>query len=115
HGRYFRLLCLGPKCERARRFLPVRVDMTDNLVNQRILFIPKGRQALYDSVQGLEDFRRLQLVAGVGSAWADRTIWKMNGLPVTTGDGDWKRLYRMVAAQTRPSDQPPRGPREMRS
>lgn len=108
-------LILGPTAERERRFLPVRVDMTDNLVNQRILFIPKGRQALYDSVQGLEDFRRLQLVAGMGSAWADRTIWEMNGLPVTTVDGDWKRLYRMVASQTRPIDYLPRGAHEMAS
>src|SRR5690606_23412561 len=108
-------LILGPTAERERRFLPVRVDMTDNLVNQRILFIPKGRRALSGSVQGLEDFRRLQLVAGMGSAWADRTIWEMNGLPVTTVDGDWKRLYRMVASQTRPIDYLPRGAPEMAS
>lgn len=68
------VLILGPTAERDRKFLPVRVDMTDNLVNQRILFIPKGSQALYDPVHSLEDFRRLQRVAGVGVAWAGRPM-----------------------------------------
>lgn len=107
------VLILGPTAERERRFLPVRVNMTDNLVNQRILFIPKGSQALYDSVSSLEDFRHLQRVAGMGAAWADRVIWEANGLPVLTIDGDWKRLYRMVASQARPIDYLPRGAHEM--
>lgn len=106
-------LILGPTAERERRFLPVRVDMTDNLVNQRILFIPKGSQALYDSVHSLEDFRRLQQVAGMGAAWADRAIWEANDLPLATIDGDWKRLYRMVASPTRPIDYLPRGAHEI--
>jgi len=107
------VLILGPTAERERRFLPVRVDMTDNLVNQRILFIPKGSQALYDPVHSLEDFRRLQRVAGMGAAWADRAIWEANDLPVVTIGGDWKRLYRMVASTTRPIDYLPRGAHEM--
>jgi hypothetical protein len=106
-------LILGPTAERERRFLPVRVDMTDNLVNQRILFIRKGSQALYDPVHGLEDFRRLQQVAGMGAAWADRAIWEANDLSVATIDGDWKRLYRMVASPTRPFDYLPRGAHEI--
>lgn len=107
------VLILGPTAERDRRFLPVRVDMTDNLVNQRILFIPSGSQPLYDPVQNLDDFRALEQVAGMGTAWADRTIWEANGLPVVTIDGDWKRLYRMVASPTRRIDYLPRGAHEM--
>lgn len=107
------VLILGPTAERDRRFLPVRVDMTDNLVNQRILFIPRGSQALYDPVQSLEDFRDLQRVAGMGTAWADRAIWEANGLPVVTIDGDWKRLYRMVSSPARRIDYLPRGAHEM--
>nr|WP_241198152.1 hypothetical protein [Pseudomonas oleovorans] len=106
-------LILGPTQVRERRFLPVRVGMTDNLVNQRILFIPKGSQALYDNVHSLEDFRRLQQVAGMGAAWADRAIWEANDLPVVTIEGDWKRLYRMVASTTRLIDYLPRGAHEM--
>ncbi|WP_277374766.1 hypothetical protein [Pseudomonas sp. AA-38] len=106
-------LILGPTAERNRRFLPVWVDITDNLVNQRILFIPKGSQALYDPVHSLEDFRRLQRVAGMGTAWADRAIWESNGLPVVSIDGDWKRLYRMVASPARRIDYLPRGAHEM--
>ncbi|WP_322977748.1 hypothetical protein [Pseudomonas sp. C11] len=107
------VLILGPTAERDRRFLPVRVAMTDNLVNQRILFIPSGSQALYDPVQSLDDFRALQQVAGMGTAWADRAIWEANGLPVATIDGDWKRLYRMLAAPARRIDYLPRGAHEM--
>jgi hypothetical protein len=107
------VLFLGPTAERDQRFLPVRVDMTDNLVNKRILFIPRGSQALYDPVQNLEDFRALQYVAGMGKAWADSAIWKANGLSVATIDGDWKRLYRMVASQSRRIDYLPRGAHEM--
>lgn len=107
------VLILGPTAEREQRFLPVRVDMTDNLVNQRILFIPRGSQALYDSVHSLEDFRRLQRMAGIGAAWADRAIWEANDLPLVTIDGDWKRLYRMVASTRRSIDYLPRGAHEM--
>lgn len=107
------VLILGPTAERNQRFLPVRVDMTDNLVNQRILFIRRGSQPLYDSVQNLDDFRALQQVAGMGTAWADRAIWEANGLPVAAIDGDWKRLYRMVAAPARRIDYLPRGAHEM--
>ena len=107
------VLILGPTAERERKFLPVRVDMTDNLVNQRILFIPKGRQSLYDPVHSLEDFRRLRQVAGLGAAWADTAIWKANDLPVVTIDGDWKRLYRMVESPARPIDYLPRGAHEI--
>jgi hypothetical protein len=107
------VLILGPTAERDRRFLPVRVDMTDNLVNQRILFIPRGSQALYDPVQNLDDFRALEQVAGMGTAWADRRIWEANGLPVAAIDGDWKRLYRMVASSARRIDYLPRGAHEI--
>lgn len=104
---------LGRTPQRDDMFLPVNVGMTDNLVNQRILFIPKGAQALYDPVRTLEDFRQLGVVAGLGVAWADRAIWLANDLSVNTMGGDWKRLYQMVASQDRGMDYLPRGAHEM--
>ena len=104
---------LGRTPQRDGRFLPVNVGMTDDLVNQRILFIPKGAQVIYDKVQTLEDFRQLGLVAALGVAWADNDIWVANDLPLRTLGGDWKRLYEMVASQDRGMDYLPRGSHEM--
>jgi hypothetical protein len=107
------VLILGRTAERDRKFLQVAVDMTDNLVNQRILFIQKGSQPSYDAVHSLEDFRGLGQVAAMGEAWADRAIWEANGLPVTTLSGDWRRLYRMVSSPARKVDYLPRGAHEI--
>lgn len=107
------VLMLGRTAERDSRFLQVAVGMTDNLVNHRILFIPKGHQARYDEVHTLEQFRRLGKVAAMGEAWGDRAIWELNGLPVETISGDWRRLYRMVESPAREVTYLPRGAHEM--
>lgn len=104
---------LGRTARRDELFLPIDVGMTDGLVNQRILFIPRGSQALYDQVETLDDFRRLGKVAGLGAAWADADVWAANDLPALTIGGDWKRLYQMVASQNRGMDYLPRGAQEM--
>lgn len=105
-------LILGRTAERDRKFLQVPVGMTDNLVNQRILFITKGSQPDYDPVRSLEDFRHLGKIAAMGEAWADRAIWESNDLPLETISGDWRRLYQMLAA-SRGIDYLPRGVHEM--
>ena len=107
------VLMLGRTAERDSRFLQVAVGMTDNLVNHRILFIPKGSQPRYDPVHTLEQFRRLGKVAAMGEAWGDRAIWELNRLPVETISGDWRRLYRMVASPAREVTYLPRGAHEM--
>lgn len=104
---------LGRTEARDRRFLLVNVGMTDNLVNRRILFIPRGSQADYDGVETLGDFRGLGKVAGLGAAWADRDVWAASELPFRDLDGDWKRLYEMIASQSRNIDYLPRGAQEM--
>ena len=107
------VLMLGRTAERDSRFLPVPVGMTDNLVSHRILFIPKGRQPQYDAVHTLEQFRRLGKVADMGEAWGDRLIWELNGLPVETLSGDWRRLYRMLESADRGVTYLPRGAHEI--
>lgn len=106
-------LILGRTAERDHKFLQVPVGMTDNLVNQRILFISKGSQPDYDLVRSLEDFQQLGKIAAMGEAWADRAVWESNELPLKSISGDWRRLYRMVASASRGLDYLPRGVHEM--
>lgn len=106
-------MMLGQTASRDRRFLKIEVGMTDNLIGQRILFIPKGHQSRYDDVETLQDIRDRQLTAGMGPNWLDYQIWKHNDLPVTDLPGDWKRLFRMVAAGGRGIDYLPRGANEI--
>jgi len=102
-------LMLGKTNSRSERFLMVEVDMTNNLMNQRILFIPPGQQSLYNNVQTLDDFRALGLTAAMGSAWHDCQIWEENNLPVFGITGDWRRLFDMLAYGNRGIDYLPRG------
>lgn len=107
------VMMMGETGPRSDRFLPVRVPMTDNLMNQRILFIPKGQQHRYDHVKSLDDFRALGVVGGMGSSWLDYQIWLANKLPVVGMAGEWRRLYNMVAVGNRGIDYLPRGAQEM--
>jgi len=104
---------LGETDARSAKFLPVKVPMTNNLVGQRVLFIPKGTEKDYAGVKTLADFRKLGKVAGMGKTWADVGIWNKNDLKVKGIDGDWKVLYKMVEAGNRGVDYLPRGAHEM--
>jgi len=107
------VMMMGETAARSDRFLSVRVAMTHNLMNQRILFIPKGQQHRYDHVKSLDDFRALGVVGGMGSSWLDYQIWLANKLPVIGMAGEWRRLYNMVAVGNRGIDYLPRGAQEM--
>lgn len=107
------VMMLGQTASRDRRFLPIPVGMTDNLIGQRILFIPMGQQHRYDPINSLQDLQSSGLTAGMGQMWLDNHIWKHNSLAVTALDGDWKRLFRMVAAGNRGVDYLPRGANEI--
>ncbi|WP_328189440.1 hypothetical protein [Marinobacter sp. OP 3.4] len=107
------VMMLGQTASRDRRFLPIEVGMTNNLIGQRILFIPPGQQSRYDGIESPGDLRERQLTAGMGKTWLDYQIWEHNDLPVTGLDGDWKRLFRMVAAGNRGVDYLPRGANEI--
>ncbi|MFL1406715.1 hypothetical protein ACJO2E_15375 [Marinobacter sp. M1N3S26] len=107
------VMMLGQTASRDRRFLPIEVGMTNNLIGQRILFIPQGEQDRYDGIENLDDIRERQLTAGMGKTWLDYQIWEHNDLPVTGLGGDWKRLFRMVAAGNRGVDYLPRGANEI--
>jgi len=64
--------------ERNKKYIPVKVGLSNGLIGQRILFIKKGDQHLYDGVRNLDDFRKLKLVGGMGKKWFDVKVWKAN-------------------------------------
>ena len=82
--------------ERDSNFAYVNVGLTNKLIGKRILFIKKGEQSRYDSVESLADFRKLQRVAGMGKNWFDVKVWQQNKLLVKEHSGDWKEIFRMI-------------------
>lgn len=94
---------------RDERFVPVKVGITNGLIGQRILFIPKGQQSTYAKVSSLDAFRKLRKNAALGRIWFDVDVWKHNRLKVTTQDGDWRAIYAKVAAGEPGFDYFPRG------
>lgn len=79
-----------------KQYIPIKVGLTEGLIGKRILFIKKGDQHLYDSVKTLADFRRLNLVAGMGQRWFDVSIWKENNLKYKESIGNWKSIFKMI-------------------
>ena len=98
---------------RDERFVPVKVGITNGLIGQRILFIPKGQQSIYDQITGLEDLRRMGKSAALGKIWFDVDVWKHNRLKVSTQDGDWRAIYQKVAKEEPGFDYFPRGCNEV--
>lgn len=60
--------------------LPIRIPLYKGLLGHRIFIIRKGDQARFDSINTLEDLKRVKLGQGVG--WADTVILKANDLSV---------------------------------
>ncbi|MCL6419801.1 hypothetical protein [Aestuariirhabdus haliotis] len=81
---------------RDSRFLAIPGGLTQGVAGQRILLIKPGQQALFDRVNSLQDFRDLELVAGMGTDWFDVDIWRLNRLPVKEHSGNWNAIYRIL-------------------
>ncbi|MGF1697791.1 hypothetical protein L4C54_19200 [Vibrio lamellibrachiae] len=90
-------------------YIPVSVGLTDSLIGQRVLFVPKGDEDVFRFVDSLEDFRTLGKVGGFGQSWFDTKVWALNGLPYLEIDGEWRRLYKMLARRNRGLDYFSRG------
>lgn len=82
--------------ERNKKYTPIKVGLTNGLVGQRILFIKKGDQHLYDNVKNIDDFRNLDLVGGFGREWFDVNVWKENNLKYKEHSGNWKSIFKMI-------------------
>ncbi len=94
---------------RDEKYTPVEIGITNNLIGHRIMFIPKGTQVLFDNINTLEDFRKSGLTGGFGKNWFDVKVWNANNLKSYEMDGDWRRLYLMVAHRNRGIDYFSRG------
>ncbi|MBF0312754.1 MAG: hypothetical protein HQK50_04585 [Oligoflexia bacterium] len=100
--------------ERDDKYIPVEVGISGGLIGQRILLIPAEEQHAYGQVKNLEDFRKLNKVAGFAKGWFDVDVWKKNDLKFYEKDGSWDpELYLMVAAKNRGIDYLSRGVNEI--
>lgn len=82
--------------ERNKNYIPIETEITNELICKRILFIKRGDQHLYDNVNNLEDFRKLNLVGGMGQKWFDTKVWQSNNLRYKEQGGNWKSIFLMI-------------------
>tara|TARA_R110001583_G_scaffold21088_1_gene80252 strand:- start:18080 stop:18895 length:816 start_codon:yes stop_codon:yes gene_type:complete len=79
-----------------KKYIPIKVGLTDGFIGKRVLLIKEGDQFLYDSVKNLNDFQQLNLVAGMGRGWFDVDIWEKNQLKYKESSGNWKSIFKMI-------------------
>ena len=95
--------------DRDERWTSIELGLTNGLIGHRILFIPKGRQSVYDHVNTLDDFKSLNFVGAFGETWYDAKVWEYNDLHYHGMKGDWQRIYNMLALGNRGIDYFSRG------
>lgn len=99
--------------ERDQKYVGVDVPLTNGLIGQRVFLIRAADQAKYTAVSSVADLKATNFVAGFGQGWFDVAVWKANGLAVHEQSGDWRTLYKMVAAGDRKVDYLSRGVTEI--
>ncbi|WP_019612954.1 hypothetical protein [Psychromonas ossibalaenae] len=87
--------------QRNQRYIPIEIGLTNKLIGKRILFIKKGDQHLFKSVENIEDFQNLNFVAHLGKKWFDVKVWQENDLAYKEHSGSWKQIFRMIEQGTR--------------
>jgi len=85
--------------ERDRDLVPV--GLTDGLIGKRVLFVRPGDEARFADVRSVDDLRATGAVGGFGAGWFDVQVWRANALPHLEQQGEWRLLYRMLAAGDR--------------
>jgi len=96
--------------ERDKRYIPLELGITNGLIGNRVLLIPKGQNSVYAKVQNLEQFRALDKVGVFGSGWFDVDIWKFNQLKFIAKKRGWqKKVYNQIAEGSRGVDYFSRG------
>jgi hypothetical protein len=99
--------------ERDGKYVPIEFTLTQGLIGQRVMLIPKGDEATYAAVKDADGFKALGKTAGLGQGWFDVSVWNENGFKLKEQAGDWKSLYKMVEAKDRGVDYFPRGASEI--
>ena len=95
--------------ERDSLYVPIHVNLTNGLIGHRILLIPPKSQTDYAKVENIEDFRNLEKVGAFGKGWFDVQIWEANNLTYKEIDGEWRKIYEMLAREDRGIDYFSRG------
>ncbi|WP_035479590.1 hypothetical protein [Aliagarivorans marinus] len=95
--------------DNSEQLVSVPVDLTNGLIGHRVLLIPPADNDSYRFVQTLDDFRQLDKTGGFGKNWFDVAVWQANDLNALEVDGEWRRLYKMVANRKRGIDYFSRG------
>jgi hypothetical protein len=90
--------------ERDLKFIPIPIGLTNGLIANRVLLIPKGDSWIYENIHTLNDFRNLNKVVGMGAKWFDVKVWKANNLPVFEFANEYTLLFGMLASKTRGID-----------
>ena len=83
---------------RNKQYTPIKIGLTNGLIGKRILLIRSENQYKFDNTKTLKDFRKLNLVGGIGHKWFDVDVWKMNNLDYTEQHGNWRAIFNQVAA-----------------
>lgn len=99
--------------KRDKKYTPVEVGITNALIGHRVLFIPKGQQAIYSKVKTLQDFKKLGKIGAFGKNWYDVKVWKANGMEYYEQDGEWRTIYKMLSKGNRGIDYFSRGVNEI--
>ncbi|MGY5451260.1 hypothetical protein ACVFI8_10015 [Agarivorans sp. MS3-6] len=90
-------------------FTPIKIGLTNGLIGHRLLLVPKSDVDSYRFVSNLDDFKALDKTGGFGKNWFDVAVWQHNQLATVEVDGEWRRLYKMVANKKRGIDYFSRG------
>jgi hypothetical protein len=102
-----------PSTERDQKYVRVDVPLTNGLIAQRVFLIRAADQAKFAAVTSVADLKATSFVAGFGQGWFDVAVWRANRLAVYEYGGDWRALYKMVAADVRNVDYLSRGVTEI--
>lgn len=84
--------------ERDQKFLRVSNRLTNGLYGERVAFVRKGHETLFQNVKNVDDLRKTGKIAGLGQIWFDVNVWRGNDLLVYEQPGDWHQLFRMLAS-----------------
>lgn len=73
--------------------IPIHIPLQKGLMGLRIFLIRESNQTLFDSIQNINDLKKLK--AGSGASWPDTEILKANNLPTVVGD-QYEYLFPML-------------------
>lgn len=90
------LLWMMESEQRNADFIAIDIDLTNKLIGNRILLIPRHSQPQFNNITTIDQFRELNLVAAFGTGWFDTEVWENNNLKYKEQPGNWRSIYKML-------------------